>query len=161
MREARRPVRGEGALPAPQPRGRAEFTRSGRAPQSRPDAETMVPERFGRAGGMALAPSVDKLQGRAGGRGSRRDVARVRPHPPVPSSIGMIVLRNRHLLLADVLLVSIAPWLAFAIRFESGRWPDEMIRIAWLYLVLVTPLSARAPPRARRAPPARHDRRAR
>ena len=140
MREARRPVRGDGAPAGPQPRGRAEFTRMARGPQSRSDAESMAPERFGRSNGMELAASVDKLQGHARNRLPRRDAASMRLHPPVPSSIGMIVLRNRHLLLADVLLVSLAPWVAFAIRFESGSWPDVMVRIAWLYVMVATPL---------------------
>jgi FlaA1/EpsC-like NDP-sugar epimerase len=52
----------------------------------------------------------------------------------------MIALRNRHLLVADLLLASLATFLAFTVRFESGSWPAGMARIAMLYIAVATPL---------------------
>ena len=49
-------------------------------------------------------------------------------------------MRNRHFLLADVLLLAGLPFLVLSLRFESLDWPADTTRAALLYGALVLPM---------------------
>ncbi len=49
-------------------------------------------------------------------------------------------LRNRHLLVSDLVAAVLATLLAFAVRFEQPSWPLENLRIVAPYLLLSVPL---------------------
>jgi FlaA1/EpsC-like NDP-sugar epimerase len=51
----------------------------------------------------------------------------------------MAQLRNRHLLLIDAVLLPVAAWLSFAIRFEGGSWPVGMLPVFIVFVVLAVP----------------------
>jgi FlaA1/EpsC-like NDP-sugar epimerase len=51
----------------------------------------------------------------------------------------MAQLRNRHLLLIDAVLLPVAAWLSFAIRFEGGSWPVGMLPVFIAFVVLAVP----------------------
>ena len=49
-------------------------------------------------------------------------------------------LRNRHLFVADVLAIMLAPLVAFLVRFEDPRWISDNLRLVALYVALSVPL---------------------
>ena len=51
----------------------------------------------------------------------------------------MAQLRNRHLLLIDAVLLPVAAWLAFAIRFEGAAWPAGMLGVFIAFVALTVP----------------------
>ena len=55
-----------------------------------------------------------------------------RRHVPAP--------RNRHMLLLDLVLLSLSPLLVYALRFEGVDWPELELRTAFLFTAYTVPL---------------------
>jgi FlaA1/EpsC-like NDP-sugar epimerase len=49
-------------------------------------------------------------------------------------------LRNRHLLVADSVLLGMAAWLAFLARFEGALWPEGIAALCRAYVLLSVPV---------------------
>ena len=62
------------------------------------------------------------------------------PLTPEPKAGPGLRLRNRHFLALDLVLVSLAPLLAFSFRFEGFDWAPIYLRMAAWYLTLTVPL---------------------
>ena len=52
----------------------------------------------------------------------------------------IINMRNRHLLLVDALLLSVAPLIAYAARFEGLIWSDQDAHTAFIYSLCILPI---------------------
>lgn len=49
-------------------------------------------------------------------------------------------LRNRHLFLLDAALLTLAPFVAYAVRFEGWTWHPEHVRGAVMFTIVATPV---------------------
>src|SRR5215218_85053 len=49
-------------------------------------------------------------------------------------------VRNRHLLLSDLLLLLASPFLLYALRFEGWTWAPEHLRTALVFTALAVPI---------------------
>ena len=52
----------------------------------------------------------------------------------------LTTVRNRHLLLSDVLLLSVTPFIAWTLRFERATWAADYANVALVYAALALPL---------------------